>query len=1025
MKNTQPSSKEPYKLEDIKSVQSHSQAIPRIQRIFPQGTSSLNHATPKLHPPAAADHPFTIMQKSKDGLPMWIKGEVPGLKNQILSSEDQGSAYLEAAKGVLRIDQPAKEFVLLKNETDEQGQLHLLYQQYYKDIKVHAGEVRLHGNSQTISRLNGRYFPTPDLASVEPSLTAEAAIELALQDLSGITSVKPLTETEKHLIPGAQSNAELIIYHKDGNSDQECLAWHIKLIPNITSNWIYFVDAKDGTILKKYDQVCKILGHLHDEVHTHSKVPQEANAISKKMHGSPPPDGPTTANATDLFGMNRLIHVYEKSGIYYMIDASRNMHQAFQSAIPDDPVGTIWTVDAENKAPQNSDFSVSHVATNNNVWNNPVAVSAHHNAAKAYEYFETTFNRLSINGNGGNIISLINVADENGQDMDNAFWNGQAMFYGNGDQAFYAPLAKALDVAGHEMSHGVIQNTANLEYYGEPGALNESFADIFGAMIDRNDWKIGEDVTNSNIYPTGAIRDMSNPHNGGSNLNHAGYQPGHLSEKYTGNQDNAGVHINSGIPNRAYYYYATDIGKDKAEQVFYRALTQYLVKSSQFVDLRLAVMQSAADLYGASSSEVSAAGNAFDAVGIVGDQGGDYQKDVEINPGEEAILLTDVDQSKLYLGATDASNFQELTDEALLSKPSVSDDGSYAVYIAADATMREIDLATREEYVIQDQPIWRNVAISKDGLRLAALTDDNDNKVLVYDYISQNWEEFELYNPTFAEGVATGDVQYADILEWDFDGEFVMYDAFNKISSSFEQDIEYWDVGFVRVWDSGLNTFGDGQVFKLFSGLPEDTSIGNPTFAKNSPYIVAFDYIDNFNDEYYLLSTNIETGDVGTIFQNRIPSVPNFSVKDDLILFDYQDPDGTFYLSTIDVGADKISTSDNLTVLYTYGHWGVWFATGERDYQTSIESFEAAGVNIEVFPNPFEEQISITFTMEKAEKVQIQLTDILGNVLFTKEEALSAGKQNKELNLPQLATGHYFLKLRIGEECGAIKVVKM
>ena len=82
--------------------------------------------------------------------------------------------------------------------------------------------------------------------------------------------------------------------------------------------------------------------------------------------------------------------------------------------------------------------------------------------------------------------------------MDNAFWNGYEMFYGNGIEAFNSPLAKALDVAGHEMSHGVIQNTANLEYISQSGALNESFADIFGAMIDRDDWKMGEDELISN-----------------------------------------------------------------------------------------------------------------------------------------------------------------------------------------------------------------------------------------------------------------------------------------------------------------------------------------------------------------------------------------------------------------------------------------------------------------------------------------------------------------------------------------------
>ena len=86
-----------------------------------------------------------------------------------------------------------------------------------------------------------------------------------------------------------------------------------------------------------------------------------------------------------------------------------------------------------------------------------------------YEYFKSKFGRNSINGPGGNIISLVNVADEDGASMENAFWNGQAVFYGNGGTRFKS-LAAALDVAAHELGHGVISNTANLEYIGQSGS---------------------------------------------------------------------------------------------------------------------------------------------------------------------------------------------------------------------------------------------------------------------------------------------------------------------------------------------------------------------------------------------------------------------------------------------------------------------------------------------------------------------------------------------------------------------------
>jgi len=138
-----------------------------------------------------------------------------------------------------------------------------------------------------------------------------------------------------------------------------------------------------------------------------------------------------------------------------------------------------------------------------------------------------------------------------------------------------SPLAGALDVAGHKMTHGVIENTARLEYRNQSGAMNESFADIFGALIDRDDWTLGEDVVKSNSFPSGALRSLENPNQGGQR--DPGYQPMSMGQyvylRDTPSEDNGGVHINSGIPNHAFYLFATAAGmnKDKAEKVYYQA----------------------------------------------------------------------------------------------------------------------------------------------------------------------------------------------------------------------------------------------------------------------------------------------------------------------------------------------------------------------------------------------------------------------------------------------------------------------
>ena len=114
----------------------------------------------------------------------------------------------------------------------------------------------------------------------------------------------------------------------------------------------------------------------------------------------------------------------------------------------------------------------------NNSWLDKAAVSAHYHTGIVYDYYLNTHSRNSLNDDGGTIVSYVNISDQGGQPLEDAFWNGKAMYYGNGGTVL-AALAKALDVCGHEITHGVIQYTAGLINKDESGAINESFADIF------------------------------------------------------------------------------------------------------------------------------------------------------------------------------------------------------------------------------------------------------------------------------------------------------------------------------------------------------------------------------------------------------------------------------------------------------------------------------------------------------------------------------------------------------------------
>ncbi|HFC00635.1 MAG TPA: hypothetical protein ENJ53_07505, partial [Phaeodactylibacter sp.] len=928
---------------------------------------------------------FIKIKKDKTtGLPIWISGKLENAAAQRSATlETKCIQYLDAIKTDLRIENPSEEFFIKKTDTDDLGQRHIRMQQQFRGIPIYGSELILHEKDGDIYLVNGRHYPTPQLDNITPTIHLQNAKQITRSDISSFSTFKNLTTEEKKYIAGEQFQSQLVIFFPKNNPATPRLAYHLTVIPNLIERWEYLVDANTGEVLNKYSSICKFYADMddhtcHEGVHANIFSKKTKNMVAKNTATTPVLNGPATANEQDLLGITRTINTYEVNGTYFLYDGSRPMFD-INSDLPSDPKGMIVTVDGMGTYPNNSnfDYNVITSATNNN-WNYPAAISAHFNGGEAYQYFKTTHNRESINGQAGTIISFFNISDQNGAEMDNAFWNGAAMFYGNGNQAFNHPLQRALDVGGHEMSHGVIQGTANLEYQGQSGALNESFADVFGAMIDRDDWQMGEDITNPNYIASGHLRSLSDPHNGGSSLSTPGWQPKIMSEYQnlpnTPQGDNGGVHINSGIPNYAFYLFATSVGKDKAEQVYFRALDKYLVKSSQFVDLRNAVVQAATDLYG--SSEIAAANSAFDMVGIGQGSGGSYQNDVTLNDGEERILHSNAALDALYLVDVDGTQLAmpQLSLTNISSKPSVSDDGKVIVFVDDENNLKFIDIDWATGNIVEDylennpSASWRNIAISKDGNRIAAVKSTAENVIWVYDFNVGAWQAFDLYNPTTSDPnnggtVTTGEVQYADAMEFDFTGEYLAYDAFSQVASSAGNNaVEYWDIGFLNVFDNASNNFANGNIQKLFAGLPSGVSIGNPTFAKNSPYIVAFDFREEgfFSDQYKILGANIQTGDNEVIREGETWAYPNYSVNDEQMIFDlpYQ---GTTVLGKININSNKISGDANSsTFLFPNGtiaeKWGVWFATGERDL-TATNEISLTDLNGKIFPNPFDDQL--------------------------------------------------------------------
>ena len=201
------------------------------------------------------------------------------------------------------------------------------------------------------------------------------------------------------------------------------------------------------------------------------------------------------------------------------------------------------------------------------------------------EYYQKILGWNSIDDNGLDLMSNVHYMVKN----NNAFWDGEQMIFGDGDGTNFKNFARALDVTAHELTHGVVQYTANLEYRAQSGALNEHFADVFGSAIKQYYMKQNEKTANwliGELCLTGrfngkAIRSMKAPNDATVALMP---QPDHYSKMSKSPADNYGVHINSGIPNYAFYLTAMGIGTQNAAVLWFEAL-KILKPTSKFKDL--------------------------------------------------------------------------------------------------------------------------------------------------------------------------------------------------------------------------------------------------------------------------------------------------------------------------------------------------------------------------------------------------------------------------------------------------------
>ncbi|WP_428954832.1 M4 family metallopeptidase [Streptomyces sp. cg35] len=274
----------------------------------------------------------------------------------------------------------------------------------------------------------------------------------------------------------------------------------------------------------------------------------------------------------------------------------------------------------------------NHWGTGANADRATAAVDAQYGTDRTWDYYKQVHNRNGIAGDGKGSYNRVHY----GNKYNNAFWDDSCfcMTYGDGDGTTFGPLV-ALDVAGHEMSHGVTSKTAALTYSGESGGLNEATSDIFGTLVefhadnasDPGDWLIGEEIVKSG-FGKAALRFMDQPS-----------KDGNSADCWSSSVGNLDVHYSSGVANHFAYLLAegsgpkviggvqhngttcngstlTGIGKDKLGKIWYRALTVYMTSSTKYAGARTATLSAAKDLYGAGSAEYAAVAATWSAVSV-------------------------------------------------------------------------------------------------------------------------------------------------------------------------------------------------------------------------------------------------------------------------------------------------------------------------------------------------------------------------------------------------------------------------
>ncbi|GGX92380.1 hypothetical protein GCM10010358_52860 [Streptomyces minutiscleroticus] len=558
-------------------------------------------------PPPAPGEVVPGQRTATPALVQGIRERAPGTGSAAAAAR----AHLDGKRERYRIEHARRDLVPV-GTTASGGRETVRLQQRHRGVPVLGGQyvVRMErkAGERIVTGTSGRYFTglsTTTTAEVDEELAVERAVDGVLDDLAGRQLSKPPREGGEET-PLRGTDHGLVVLPTGAG----VLTRHVTVRGTVPATGEpvlqeVYVDAHAGYPVLAYSGI-KTFG-APDRAADRSA----ADAARQRVRAA----GDEKGSGVRLDGTTVALDVFrdEEGGSYLLRDRTRIPDEYGARALATwdargRNVGEVsgqWPEGIEQFASPAPEFGAEATEAG--------AVDAHWAAGQVYDYFRDKHGRDSLDGRGMGIDSLVGVT-EFGEPYVNAFWDGRKMVYGSGDEE-YRPLSAALDVVGHEMTHGVVEHSANLVYAGQSGALNEAVADYFGNAVEAD--VLGTPVTGPDSGLVGerlcrtkgprecALRDLGDGRTTAKSF---------LGLDFA--NDNGGVHLNSTIFGGALWDAREELGADLTDRIVYKALTEYLTPLDGFTEGRAAVLAAAGDL-GVAGSGLKVLRGAFTAHGIV------------------------------------------------------------------------------------------------------------------------------------------------------------------------------------------------------------------------------------------------------------------------------------------------------------------------------------------------------------------------------------------------------------------------